>query len=98
MCPFTTETSGEAILPTPAIGAVGLLPDVGVAIGNAFVAEHDVIILIGGHGTEMGQSTYLSELFGREEGAPPPVDLELEKKKRHLRTRSDPQWLDQCRS
>nr|WP_319513425.1 phosphoribosylformylglycinamidine synthase subunit PurL [uncultured Cohaesibacter sp.] len=74
------ETSGEAILPTPAIGAVGLLPDVDVAIGNAFVAEHEVIILIGGHGTEMGQSTYLAELFGREEGAPPPVDLELEKK------------------
>ena len=74
------ETSGEAILPTPAIGAVGLLPDVDVAIGNAFVAEHEVIVLIGGHGTEMGQSTYLAELFGREEGAPPPVDLELEKK------------------
>ncbi|SFO67142.1 phosphoribosylformylglycinamidine synthase subunit II [Cohaesibacter marisflavi] len=74
------ETSGEAILPTPAIGAVGLLPDVDVAIGNAFVAEHEVIVLIGGHGTQMGQSTYLAELFGREEGAPPPVDLELEKK------------------
>nr|WP_321456466.1 phosphoribosylformylglycinamidine synthase subunit PurL [uncultured Cohaesibacter sp.] len=74
------ETSGEAILPTPAIGAVGLLPDVSVAIGNGFVDECDVIILIGGHGTEMGQSAYLSELYGREEGAPPPVDLELEKK------------------
>ena len=73
------ETSGEAILPTPAIGAVGLLPDVSVAIGNGFVAENDVIILIGSHGTEMGQSLYLAELFGREEGAPPPVNLEIEK-------------------
>nr|WP_321459917.1 phosphoribosylformylglycinamidine synthase subunit PurL [uncultured Cohaesibacter sp.] len=74
------ETSGEAILPTPAIGAVGLLPDVSIAAGNGFVAEGDAILLIGGHGTEMGQSSYLFELFGREEGAPPAVDLELEKK------------------
>jgi phosphoribosylformylglycinamidine (FGAM) synthase-like enzyme len=40
------ETHGEAILPTPAIGGVGLLPD-----------------------------------LGREEGAPPPVDLVAEKRR-----------------
>nr|WP_321525125.1 phosphoribosylformylglycinamidine synthase subunit PurL [uncultured Cohaesibacter sp.] len=74
------ETSGEAILPTPAIGAVGLLPDVMVSVGNGFVAEGDAILLVGGHGSEMGQSSYLSELYGREEGAPPPVDLAVEKK------------------
>ncbi|WP_119308044.1 phosphoribosylformylglycinamidine synthase subunit PurL [Cohaesibacter haloalkalitolerans] len=74
------ETSGEAILPTPAIGAVGLLPDVMVSVGNGFVAEGDAILLVGGHGSEMGQSSYLSELCGREEGAPPPVDLAVEKK------------------
>ena len=73
------ETSGEAIMPTPAIGAVGLLPDVSQAVGNAFVDEGDVILLIGGHGTEMGQSLYLRDMLGREEGAPPPVDLALEK-------------------
>nr|WP_319485716.1 phosphoribosylformylglycinamidine synthase subunit PurL [uncultured Cohaesibacter sp.] len=74
------ETSGEAILPTPAIGAVGLLPDVMVSVGNGFVADGDAILLVGGHGSEMGQSSYLSELHGREEGAPPPVDLAIEKK------------------
>ena len=73
------ETSGEAILPTPAIGAVGLLPDVSVAVGNGFVAEDDVIILIGTHGKEMGQSLYMREMLGRAEGAPPDVNLELEK-------------------
>ena len=74
------ETTGDAILPTPAIGAVGLLPDVMVSVGNGFVAEGDAILLIGGHGTEMGQSLYLRDMLGREEGAPPSVDLALEKK------------------
>jgi phosphoribosylformylglycinamidine synthase len=36
--------------------------------------------LIGGHGTHLGQSIYLKEIHGREEGAPPPVDLEREKR------------------
>ena len=74
------ETSGDAILPTPAIGAVGLLPDVMAAIGNGFVSDGDAILLIGGHGSEMGQSLYLREILGREEGAPPPVDLAIEKR------------------
>lgn len=74
------ETSGEAILPTPAIGAVGLLPDVMVSVGNGFVEEGNVVVLIGEHGSEMGQSLYLRDILGREEGAPPPVDLSLEKR------------------
>ncbi|SNZ08634.1 phosphoribosylformylglycinamidine synthase subunit PurL [Cohaesibacter gelatinilyticus] len=74
------ETSGEAILPTPAIGAVGLLPDVMVSVGNGFVEEGNVVLLIGEQGSEMGQSLYLRDILGREEGAPPPVDLSLEKR------------------
>jgi phosphoribosylformylglycinamidine synthase len=74
------ETSGEAILPTPAIGAVGLLPDVMVSVGNGFVEEGNVVVLIGEHGSEMGQSLYLRDILGREEGSPPPVDLSLEKR------------------
>jgi phosphoribosylformylglycinamidine synthase subunit PurL len=35
---------------------------------------------LGGHGTHLGQSIYLREILGREEGAPPPVDLEREKR------------------
>jgi phosphoribosylformylglycinamidine synthase subunit PurL len=35
--------------------------------------------LLGSHGSHLGQSIYLREVLGREEGAPPPVDLAKEK-------------------
>lgn len=74
------ETHGEAILPTPAIGGVGLLPDVTVRAGAAFEGEGDAIIMVGGAGTHLGASQYLADVLGREEGAPPPVDLAAEKR------------------
>jgi phosphoribosylformylglycinamidine synthase subunit PurL len=74
------ETFGQAILPTPAIGGVGLIPDIAVMATLAFKAEGEAIILIGGHGTHLGQSLYLREVLGREEGPPPPVDLVKERK------------------
>ncbi len=73
------ETNGQAILPTPAIGGVGLLKDLSKMTTKHFKAEGDAILLVGGHGTHLGQSIYLREILGREEGAPPPVDLALEK-------------------
>jgi phosphoribosylformylglycinamidine synthase len=73
------ETSGEAILPTPTIGGIGLIPDLAHTATLAFKAEGDVILLIGGHGTHLGQSLYLREILGREEGPPPPVDLARER-------------------
>ena len=74
------ETNGQAILPTPTIGGVGLLPDLSKMATLAFKNEGDVILLVGGHGTHLGQSIYLREILGREEGAPPPVDLATERK------------------
>ncbi|TBW38206.1 phosphoribosylformylglycinamidine synthase subunit PurL [Siculibacillus lacustris] len=74
------ETNGEAILPTPAIGAVGLMDDVTRTIGVALAADGDVLVLIGDTTGWLGQSSYLYELHGREEGAPPPVDLAAEKR------------------
>jgi phosphoribosylformylglycinamidine synthase len=74
------ETSGEAILPTPAIGGIGLIPDLTQAATLAFKAEGDEILLIGGHGSHLGQSLYLREICGREEGPPPPVDLAKERR------------------
>jgi phosphoribosylformylglycinamidine synthase len=73
------ETSGRAILPTPAIGGIGLLPDWRQMATVAFKHEGDAVILIGGHGHHLGQSIYLREVLGREDGPPPPVDLALEK-------------------
>ena len=74
------ETNGQAILPTPAIGGVGLLTDLSKMTTLAFKAADEAILLVGGHGSHLGQSIYLREVLGREEGAPPPVDLEKEKR------------------
>ena len=67
-------------MPTPAIGGAGLLPDLAKMTTLAFKAGGDAILLLGGHGTHLGQSIYLREVLMREEGAPPPVDLEKEKR------------------
>jgi phosphoribosylformylglycinamidine synthase len=74
------ETNGRGILPTPAIVGVGLLPDVSRMATMAFKTAGEAILLVGGHGTHMGQSLYLREILGREAGLPPPVDLEAERR------------------
>ena len=73
------ETNGQAILPTPAIGGVGLLADLSKMTTLAFKADGEAILLLGGPGSHLGQSIYLREILGREEGAPPSVDLAKEK-------------------
>lgn len=73
------ETNGQAILPTPAIGGVGLLTDLTKMTTLAFKSADEAILLLGGPGSHLGQSIYLREALGREEGAPPPVDLAREK-------------------
>jgi phosphoribosylformylglycinamidine synthase len=79
-CSLYNETNGEAILPTPAIGGVGLLRDVKRMATIAFKREGDSIILVGDSKGHLGQSLYLREIEGREEGAPPSVDLLVEKR------------------
>ena len=74
------ETNGVAIPPTPTVGAVGLLPNYDVVAGFGGMAEGDVLVLIGDTVGELGSSVYLREVLGREDGAPPPVDLALERK------------------
>jgi phosphoribosylformylglycinamidine synthase II len=74
------ETSGNAILPTPSIGGVGIIKDAEKAVGNKFTSEGEVIIVIGETKGHIGSSIYLREIEGREEGTPPPVDLKLERK------------------
>jgi phosphoribosylformylglycinamidine synthase len=72
------ETEGTAILPTPAIGAVGVLEDAARAVGIAIRPGLD-LILIGQTRGELGQSLWLREICGCEAGAPPPVDLAAER-------------------
>ncbi len=77
------ETNGQGILPTPTIAGVGLLDDWARMARIGFAAEGQVIVLIGapaGWGTHLGQSAYLRELFGRNDGPPPPIDLAHEKR------------------
>ena len=74
------ETSGRAILPTPVIGGVGLLDELSAMATIGFKAEGEVILLIGGHGAHMGRTLYLKHLHGREDGAPPPIDLVSERR------------------
>ena len=74
------ETQGKGILPTPSIGGVGLVADVTKSVGIGFTAAGQKVILLGETEGLLGQSIYLREILGREEGAPPPVDLAAEKR------------------
>ena len=73
------ETQGTAILPTPAIGALGVLDDAAQAVGLAH-APGDTLVLIGTTTGHLGQSLWLREIAGQEAGAPPPVDLVAERR------------------
>jgi phosphoribosylformylglycinamidine synthase len=74
------ETNGRAILPTPTIGGVGILDDFTSSMTLAFKAEGEAILVVGETRGWLGQSLYLREICGREEGAPPPVDLAAERR------------------
>ena len=73
------ETNGRAILPTPVIGGVGLIDTLDQVATVAFKTTGDLVYLIGASGRHLGQSAYLRDVLGREDGAAPAVDLEREK-------------------
>ena len=72
------ETDGAGILPTPTIGAVGILADAATLIGG-LAQDGDVAVLVGATLGHLGQSALLAEAFGIEAGDAPPVDLVAEK-------------------
>jgi phosphoribosylformylglycinamidine synthase len=74
------ETSGTAIMPAPVIGGVGLIADVAKIVGVAPTAAGQALVLVGDADGWLGASLYLRELCGREDGAPPPVDLAAERR------------------
>ncbi len=73
------ETNGKAILPTPAVGGVGVLVNWRKAMGIGFKESWQTIMLVGETRGHIGQSLYLREIHGSEEGNAPPVDLHSEK-------------------
>lgn len=74
------ETNGVAILPTPTIAGVGLLPDWSkmAKIGTANDGDH--LIMIGVDGSHLGSSIYLRDILGSSEGPAPEVDLAAERR------------------
>ena len=74
------ETNGAAIPPTPAIGGVGIIDDLSRRADLTGLREGDVLILVGETRGHLGQSLYLREIHGREDGPPPSVDLAAEKR------------------
>jgi phosphoribosylformylglycinamidine synthase subunit PurL len=69
------ETNGKAILPTPVIGAVGVIDDLAKRMTLGFRGEHQTIIVLGDTKGHVGASLWLREIGGLEAGPPPPVDL-----------------------
>ncbi len=78
---------GSAILPTPAIGGVGIIDDYDTMMTMPFKAAGETIYLVGAEAwatpdperSHLGKSLWLSVVHGRDEGRAPPVDLTLEK-------------------
>ncbi len=80
---FYNETNGVAIPPTPTIGGIGLIGSLDRMASPAFKKPDQVLLLVGdadGATGWLGQSVYLREIAGREEGPPPPVDLAAERR------------------
>ncbi len=74
------ETDGQAILPTPTIGGLGLIEDLNSSATIAYDREGLSLVLIGESHGRLGCSLYLREICGRTDGAPPPVDLAIERR------------------
>ncbi|MCL4464801.1 MAG: phosphoribosylformylglycinamidine synthase subunit PurL [Chloroflexi bacterium] len=72
------ETRGEAVLPTPVVGALGLLEQAERRTGQGFRREGDLIVILGPLGQELGGSEYLCLEQGEIVGQPPLLDLRLE--------------------
>ncbi|MGR3378698.1 phosphoribosylformylglycinamidine synthase subunit PurL [Salipiger abyssi] len=88
------ETDGEGILPTPTIGAVGLIAaDEEPILGYA--RDGHVALLVGRTGSHLGQSALLAEVFNREEGDAPAVDL-AEEKRNGAFIRDNRDWIKCC--
>ena len=74
------ETNGAAIPPTPTVGGVGLIADYARRADFSSMKPGDALVLIGDTEGQLGASMYLREILGREDGAPPTVDLALERR------------------
>ena len=80
------ETRGEAIYPTPIIGALGLTEHIEARCTAGFKDEGDAVFLVGDAGQDvacLGGSEYLALVHERVEGRPR-IDLDLEARLQRL--------------
>jgi phosphoribosylformylglycinamidine synthase len=76
------ETEGQAVLPTPVVGALGLLEDVAKHATQGFKQEGDVVVLLGsgkvtGRSSALAGSELVNVLHAMDAGRPY-IDLGLE--------------------
>ncbi|OGD19841.1 MAG: phosphoribosylformylglycinamidine synthase II [Candidatus Aminicenantes bacterium RBG_16_63_16] len=77
---FYNDTEGASIYPTPVLGIVGLIRDIGRLVGPGFKKEGDLVVLLGETREEVGGSQYMRIVHGRETGPAPALDLDAEKR------------------
>jgi phosphoribosylformylglycinamidine synthase len=77
------ETDGQAILPTPVIGVVGVIEDAANVVTRAFAGSGLEIVLLGDNHGELGGSEYLKTVHGLLRGLPPALDLARERALQH---------------
>jgi phosphoribosylformylglycinamidine synthase subunit PurL len=70
---------GSAILPTPAIGGVGLLDDWSKSATIALKSEGETLVLLGHSTGHVGQSLWLDVIHGSRSGPAPNVNLDVER-------------------
>jgi len=75
---FHNESEGVSIHPTPAVGMVGLVEDLGNIVTPGFKQEGDLICVLGHTKPEIGASEYLAQVHGLEGGPVPRIDLKAE--------------------
>lgn len=81
---FYNEVEGEAIYPTPVVGAVGLLENPEQQCGIAFRREGDLLFLLGSGVISLGGSQLIKVCHQAVTGFLPAVDLPLEKRLQQL--------------
>ncbi|MEX0907616.1 MAG: AIR synthase-related protein [Gemmatimonadota bacterium] len=78
------ESPTGAIYPTPVVGMIGVLDDVGRHLTMPFRSRGDAIILLGRNTDELGGSEYLKTVHGLVAGDAPAVDLAGERRLQEL--------------
>ena len=74
------ETNGVGIPPTPAVGGIGLIPDIARMATASLKQDGHVLVLLGAENGHLGQSLYQEIVAGPAKGPPPPVDLAAERR------------------